>query len=141
MNCNEISKNCMFNKLRQVSRHVTSIYVKSLKSVGVTPIQYSMMTAIKVLKSANINVLSDAIKMDRTTLNRNLKPLIRDGIVNIGCFEDRREKLVSLTKKGEEIYEKGYDKWKEAQNELENEIGRENWDSMNTLLDDIVKKI
>ena len=131
----------MFNKLRQVSRHVTSIYVKSLKSVGVTPIQYSMMKAIKVLKSANINVLSDAIKMDRTTLNRNLKPLIRDGIVNIGCFEDRREKLVSLTKKGEEIYEKGYDKWKEAQNELENEIGRENWDSMNTLLDDIVKKI
>jgi len=137
----DVAQNCMFTKLRQVSRYVTNIYSKSMKEVGLTPVQSSMMTAIKLLNNANINALSQALNMDRTTINRNLKPLIRSEIVYIGECEDKREKLVSLTKKGEDVYDRGYVKWKEAQHELENRIGKESWNKMNGMLDDIIQKI
>ena len=137
----EVSENCMFNKIRQVSRYVTNIYSKSLKEVGLTPIQHSMMTAIKKLKNANINTLSEAIKMDRTTINRNLKPLIREGIVYIGKEKDKREKHVLLTVKGEEIYANAYDKWKKAQDEFEVKIGKKNWLEMNKVINNISKII
>jgi len=142
MNCyEEVAQTCMFAKLRQVSRYVTNIYAKELKTVGLTPVQYSMMTAISLLKSANINTLSEALNMDRTTINRNLKPLIREEIVYMGEKEDKREKTVSLSEKGEDIYKRAYDKWKIAQDNLEKKIGKDSWETMNSVLDDVIKKI
>ncbi len=142
MNCyEEVAQNCMFAKLRHVSRFVTNIYTKELKAVGLTPVQYSMMTAIKILDSANINTLSDALNMDRTTINRNLKPLIREDIVYMGEREDKREKTVSLSEKGEGIYKRAYEKWKRAQDNLEKQIGKESWDALNSVLDDVIQKI
>jgi len=142
MNCYEdIAQNCMFSKLRQVSRYVTNIYAKEMTAVGLTPVQSSMMTAIKLLENANINALSEALNMDRTTINRNLKPLIREEFVFISEGEDKREKSVSLTKKGKVIYAEAYIKWQKAQSELENKIGKQNWNKLNIIFDDIIKKI
>ena len=142
MNCyEEVAQTCMFAKLRQVSRYVTNIYAKELKTVGLTPVQYSMMTAIKLLDSANINTLSEALNMDRTTINRNLKPLIREDIVYMGEREDKREKTVTLSKKGEDIYIRAYEKWKISQSKLEQTIGKESWNKMNSVLDDVIQKI
>jgi len=142
MNCyEEVAQNCMFAKLRHVSRHVTNIYAQELKKVGLTPVQYSMMTAIKILENPNINTLSAGLNMDRTTINRNLKPLIREDIVYIGEKEDKREKTVDLTTKGEEIYECAYTQWKISQGKLEEKIGKDTWNKMNSVLDDVIQKI
>jgi len=130
----------MFAKLRHVSRYVTTIYAKELKVVGLTPVQYSMMTAIGILENPNINTLSDGLNMDRTTINRNLKPLMREDIVYMGEKEDKREKTVGLTTKGEEIYARAYSQWKIAQGKLEEQIGKESWDALNSALDDVIQK-
>jgi len=137
----EASNDCMFAKLRHVSRYVTTIYAKELKIVGLTPVQYSMMTAIGILENPNINTLSEGLNMDRTTINRNLKPLIREEIVYMGEKEDKREKTVALTTKGEDIYSRAFNQWKIAQVKLEKQIGVESWQTMNSVLDDVIKKI
>lgn len=137
----DVAQNCLFAKTRTVSRYVTNLYTKALKEIGVTPVQYSMLTAIQVLKEANINDLSSALKMDRTTINRNLKPLIRDGLVYMNESSDRRERLVSITKEGEELYEKGYEDWKKVQSEFKEILGEKNWDEMNDVLDNVIKVI
>lgn len=140
-NCYDVAQNCLFNKVRTVSRYVTNMYTKALKDVGVTPVQFSMMTAIQILEQGNVNSLSTALKMDRTTINRNLKPLIRDGLVYINESEDKRERIISITKEGEEIYNKGYVEWQKAQNELKESIGEESWLEMNLVLDSVIKVI
>jgi len=137
----EVAHDCMFAKLRHVSRYVTTVYTKELKNVGLTPVQSSMMTAIKLLENANINTLSDALNMDRTTINRNLKPLIRDEIVYMGEGEDKREKTVSLSNKGEDIYNRGYENWKIAQAKLQEKIGKDTWVKMSSVLDEVIQKI
>jgi len=137
----EVAQNCLFRKIRTVSRHVTNLYTNMLKEIGVTPVQFSMMTAIEILQEPNISRFSSAMKMDRTTINRNIKPLVRDGLVLIKQSEDKREKIVMLTEEGRSIYIKGYESWKNAQKTLQNQIGKENWDSINLVLDDIINLI
>ncbi|MCH9812707.1 MAG: MarR family winged helix-turn-helix transcriptional regulator [Epsilonproteobacteria bacterium] len=142
MECHyEVAEHCMFNKTRMVSRYITNHYTKALKETGLTPVQYAMMTAIKLLEEANINNLSSATQIDRTTINRNLKPLIRDDRVYIKESEDRRQRIISLTKAGEESYKKGYEKWKEAQDALYTKLGKENWEALNGVLDNTLKII
>jgi DNA-binding MarR family transcriptional regulator len=50
--------------------------------------------------SRYITNLSTALKMDRTTINRNLKPLIREGLVFMNESSDKRERLISITDEG-----------------------------------------
>ena len=136
-----VAENCLFSKTRTVSRYVTNHYTNALKEVGVTPVQYSMLTAVQILKQGNINDLSSALNMDRTTINRNLKPLVRDGYVNVNESDDKRERRITITKEGEELYQKGYIEWEKAQKELRDNIGKESWDEINSVLEKIIKVI
>jgi DNA-binding MarR family transcriptional regulator len=137
----DVAKNCLFAKTRTVSRYITNLYTQALKEVNMTPVQYSMLTAIQILEESNINDLSTALKMDRTTINRNLKPLIREGLVFMNESSDKRERLISITDEGRELYQKGYENWKQAQCEFQNILGEEKRDEMSNLLDEIIKTI
>ncbi|CAA6799522.1 MAG: Unknown protein [uncultured Sulfurovum sp.] len=137
----DVAKNCLFSKTRTVSRYITNLYTDGLKEVGLTPVQYSMLTAIQVLEEANINGLASALKMDRTTINRNLKPLVRDGLVFINESIDRRERLISITKEGIELYQKGYASWQKAQSDFKDILGEEKRDEMTKLLDEVIAVI
>ena len=137
----DVASNCAFGKIRLVSRFVTNLYADALKEGGITPVQFSMMTAIKILDGANVNALSDAIKMDRTTINRNLKPLVRDGYVIVNESSDRRERIIALSEEGMAVFEQGYGRWKEAQRDLETLLGEETWEALHTLLDTVIRKI
>ena len=71
----DVAENCLFRQIRILSREIESSYTNSMKQIGVTPAQFALMTAIRLLKEANMNRLSEVTKTDRTTINRNLKPL------------------------------------------------------------------
>ena len=136
-----VAKNCLFSKTRTVSRYITNLYTQALKEVGLTPVQYSMLTAIQILKESNINDLSSALHMDRTTINRNLKPLIREGLVFMNESSDRRVRLIRITDEGEAVYKKGYASWKQAQCEFQNILGEEKRNEMSELLDEVIAVI
>jgi DNA-binding MarR family transcriptional regulator len=137
----DVAKNCLFAKTRTVSRYITNLYTQALKEVNMTPVQYSMLTAIQVLKESNINDLSTALKMDRTTINRNLKPLIREGLVFMNESSDKRERLISISNEGKELYKKGYENWQQAQCDFQHILGEEKRDEMNKLLDEVIAVI
>ena len=59
--------------------------------------------------------LADFQGLERTTLTRNLGPLIRDGFVRIDEGEDRRVRKVAITPAGEEAARRAFPFWKKAQ--------------------------
>jgi DNA-binding MarR family transcriptional regulator len=62
--------------------------------------------------------------MDRTTLTSNLKPLERDGLIDIvPSKEDRRAKQAILTKAGLARYKKALPLWSEVQSTFEGAYG------------------
>lgn len=126
---------CSFNKIRTLSRYITNLYTKALKDLGITPVQYSMMTAIRLLDESNINTLSQALKMDRTTINRNLKPLVRDDHIVINESGDKRERIIRMTPKGNIVYEQAYENWQEAQASFQKVLGAKQWKELQSMLD------
>jgi DNA-binding MarR family transcriptional regulator len=74
--------------------------------------------------------LADTLVMDRTTLNRDLKPLVRDGLIVVSPGEDRRIRLIDLTDAGNAKLEEGLPVWKELQNDFYQAFGKKGWKSL-----------
>lgn len=74
--------------------------------------------------------LADVLVMDRTTLNRDLQPLQRDGLVEIKKGEDKRVRLIDLTEKGRTRLEAGVPIWRELQDQFYSSIGKKRWKSL-----------
>ena len=72
--------------------------------------------------------------MDRTTLTRNLKLLIKQHLVQSLEGEDRRMRLMLLTQEGEQALRRAWPLWQEAQTRIECALGRERFDTLLTEL-------
>jgi DNA-binding MarR family transcriptional regulator len=72
--------------------------------------------------------------MDQSTLSRNLKPLEREGWVEISPGRDRRRRLVTLTASGQLLLEQAIPLWEQVQTTLLEHYGQENWQILLTLL-------
>jgi len=59
--------------------------------------------------------LAEVLKLDRTTLTRNLSPLVRDGLVEERPTEDKRVRAYGLTAQGKKVFESALPGWRKAQ--------------------------
>ena len=74
--------------------------------------------------------LADHLVMDRTTLTRNLKPLLRRGLVKISSGKDERTRYVALTDKGYQALSKALQLWEHAQAQVVKALGEERWSGL-----------
>jgi DNA-binding MarR family transcriptional regulator len=89
--------------VRQAARHISKLYERHLSRVGITPTQFSILNTLSLHPESTMVELAHALVMDRTTLVRVLKPLLRDVLVDAPADRqgDRRLRLM-LTEKGRE---------------------------------------
>ncbi len=125
---------CACSNLRKAVRAVSQLYDDAFRPIGLRATQFGLLGATGMLGPLTINRLAEAIVMDRTTLTRNLRPLEKQGLLRIRHGKDRREREVSITKRGEIILAKGYPHWKKAQGKVVKGLGQER---VNRLLKDV----
>ena len=121
---------CTCANLRKATRAITQLYDAALEPSGLLITQLSVLGGIATLKSATMNQLADSLVMDRTTLTRNLKPLLRRGLVNIASGGDERTRYVTLTSKGEHALSKALQLWENAQARVVKGLGEERWSGL-----------
>jgi DNA-binding MarR family transcriptional regulator len=114
---------CNCFALRQATRHVTQIYDRHLAETGLRATQFSVLRNLKLRDGASINELAKLMGMDRTTLGRAIRPLQRDGLLEIGAGQDGRTRGLRLTPTGRERLRAAVDKWSAAQREFETAFG------------------
>ena len=120
----EAGTRCNVTALRKATRHVSQLYDEMLASSGLRGTQRSILVNIDKHGSPSMGELAAALVLDRTALNHNLKPLQRDGLVTITVDRnDRRTKLVQLTKRGEARLADSQAAWKGAQDRFEAAFG------------------
>ncbi len=119
----KIGLTCSFSRLGRGVRSMSRIYESHMSEVGLRPTQAMMMFAIAATSGASIGELADALFLDPTTLNRNLKPLVAAGYVEIIPGEDRRKKGVFITDEGRQIVARLVPLWEAAQEEIEAKLG------------------
>jgi DNA-binding MarR family transcriptional regulator len=89
-----------------------------------------LLVAIAAYGETTVTPLAEQLAMDRTTLARNLKPLERDGLVEISTGEDRRTRILRLTDQGQEALSKVIPLWEEAQAWVISQLGEDHWRAM-----------
>ncbi|MDQ0204661.1 MarR family winged helix-turn-helix transcriptional regulator [Pectinatus haikarae] len=113
--------NCM--NLRRASRAITQFYDDTLKPSGLTVTQLSLLRHLGTVKTATISELAKMVQIDRTTLNRNMKPLIREEFIDVRQGRDSRTRQVALTIQGKNAAIRGVELWEEAQNAVKEYMG------------------
>ena len=123
-------ENCVCFNLRWVTRKVTQFYDAEMRRHGIRPTQGTILAALNARDSWSMAELSDWLGMDRTTLVRNLQPLQRDGLVELGG--GGRGKLVELaiTAKGRNQLSKLTPAWRAAQSAVVKTLGEKRWSAV-----------
>lgn len=113
---------CHCTNMRQISRKITNIYDEFLKPSNLNVTQYSLLSNLKRVQPIKMNDFSKVVKLDRTTLVRNLKPLINLSLIEIESIDKSKAQLLELSQKGIELQNEGYKYWQKAQEYIEQTI-------------------
>src|SRR5438132_12784029 len=118
---------CTCGELRKAARAVTLLYDDAIKSSGLLSTQFGVLQVIYDIDSIRISDLADKLRMDRTTLTRNLSVLEREGFIKISQGKDHRTRIVAATQKGRSAVAKAIPLWNEAQRKVKQKMGERSW--------------
>lgn len=133
-----VPRGCTNLKLRQASRLVTRHYEEQLRGLGLRITQYSLLSYVVKLGPVTAGALAAELKMDASTLTRNLQPLLQAGWLAVHTGDDARQRLVQATDPGRALRADAQRAWKRAQTALNERLGAERVDHLHTLLDDCI---
>ena len=108
-------RQCVCTAARRRSRDLTRVFEKAMRGSGVRGTQFTLLATLVQTGPSPTTRLADFLGLERTTLTRNLVPLLRAGFVRIDQGEDRRVREVAITPKGEAAARRAYPFWKKAQ--------------------------
>jgi len=128
---------CVCAQVRRVARKLSSFYDAVLAAEDLTVTQFSLLANIARAGHLSHTSLAEKVGMDRTTLTRNLQPLIRAGWVTVGTGEDRRQHLVRLTTEGKRKLARSSPLWEEAQRQFLARIGSESLQQLRATLSSV----
>ncbi|MEE4261355.1 MAG: MarR family transcriptional regulator [Desulfobacteraceae bacterium] len=113
--CGKVAESCMGMRVRRAARVVANHYDKHLKPTGLKGTQFTLLNTIFMNPAASIGQLADVLGLDRTTLNRNLKPLEGKGLISSGSGKDPRTRTLKMTSAGTKMLQNALPYWLEAQ--------------------------
>ncbi|MEE4569372.1 MarR family transcriptional regulator [Paenibacillus polymyxa] len=130
---------CTCINLRRASMAVTGLYDQYLAPSGLNISQFSLLKHLTVLAPVSVSELALEMRLDRTTLVRNLKALEQSGYVEDTSAEGSRNRCLTLTESGKALYNDAAELWEEAQLFLQESLGSADLQILTTLLSKIEK--
>ena len=131
----QMGRECVCFNLRKAARLLSRRYDEALADTGLKTTQFSLMAALLGYPGLPVTTMAEALGMDRTTLTRNLQPLVRKGMIEVTKDPaDQRSRLVSLTDRGRDTIEAALPKWRQVQAETLNRLGDDDWLHMRSAL-------
>lgn len=134
---------CTCFHLRSAARRASALYARHLQPIGLGLPQFSLIGMAAAFEKRNgrpasIAELARALDLDRTTLTRNLRPLLAAALVTVepagrGFGQGGRAKAVRATREGRMAYRAGLPLWRAAQDELRRALGPQHKALMDSL--------
>ncbi len=115
---------CNGTALRRATRRVSQLYDTVLAPVGLRSTQRSILIHIVRAGAPSMGHLAASLVLDRSALAHNLKPLERDGLIQVVVdARDRRTRRVALTAAGRARLAESMPLWEQAQQRFERVFG------------------
>lgn len=128
--CDEMLTLCTALNLRKASRVVTKLFDNVLRPIGLRSTQLPILVTLRLLGPTAMRQLSEELVMSPTTLTRNLRPLLKRGMVQVLAGEDKRTREISLAEPGRKLLEEAVPLWEEAQGITVESLGQARWRSL-----------
>jgi DNA-binding MarR family transcriptional regulator len=125
---------CTCFKLRKLARAASRLYDRQMAATGLKTTQYSVLTNV-ARQALPVAELADRLGTERTTLTRNLKPLIEAGWVALKPGADSRQRIVTITESGRLKVKQAYVVWRAAQADFERVLGADAVRALHSQLD------
>lgn len=126
---------CTCDRLRKLARRLTQRYDAYLAPTGLRLTQYSLLAHLMRGGPATMSALAARLEMDRTTLTRNLKPLVDAGLVALDAGRDARERVVTISDRGQTVWRAAREQWRRAQEDVIQVLGVEQVTALHGALD------
>jgi DNA-binding MarR family transcriptional regulator len=109
---------CVCSAVRKASRAITHHYDTELRSAGLRVTQFTLLATLAQTGPMPMTRLAAFLGLERTTLTRNLKPLLRDKLVEPRDEKDGRIRRIAITPRGEAAAREAFPLWKKAQDSV-----------------------
>jgi DNA-binding MarR family transcriptional regulator len=110
-----LCRDCVCSAVRRSARAITHHYDEALRGSGLRITQFTILAALVQTGPMAMTRLAAFLSLERTTLTRNLKPLLRDALVELRAQKDGRVRKIAITAKGEAAARDAFPFWKGAQ--------------------------
>ena len=127
---------CTNLKLRQLTRQVSRHFDAEVGKTGLKITQYSLLSHVVKLGPLRPGELAGWMRMEPSTLTRNLRPLIDQGWVTLGEGTDGRSRLVAATEAGRAKRTEAQRHWRTAQEGINRLLGAQRVSALHALLDE-----
>ncbi|CAN5665955.1 MarR family transcriptional regulator [soil metagenome] len=114
---------CTCFRVRSAARRVTQIYSKHLAPTGLKISQFSLLGFVSSEGPVSIGRLSELLAVDRTTLTRNLRPLLQGGLIERVPSGDRRRHELVATLDGRAMFKRAIPLWAAAEQDVRTAMG------------------
>lgn len=113
---------CTCFRLRKLSRAMSRLYDHHLAAVGLKSTQFVLLNFIAA-EAVPVAVLAERFGAERTTMTRNLKPLIDAGWVSLQKGADSRQRIVTISAAGRRKAQQAHGAWRAAQDAVQALLG------------------
>lgn len=121
---------CMCGSFRRAARALTQLYEEALRPLGLRATQMTILQVLARAGELSQGQLGEALAIDSTTLTRTLAIMLRQGWIEERRGEDRRERLLRLSKAGGKLLQRASPVWEKAQSGLRHKLGAQAWDDL-----------
>lgn len=117
-------EDCICFLLRSAARRASALYTQHLSRIGLGLPQHSLVGMAAAFEKQNgrpatISELAQALDLERTTLTRNIRPLVASGLLTVEpSASGGRARAVRATREGRAAYRAGVALWREAQDAM-----------------------
>jgi len=117
---------CHCTSLRRAARAATRIYDEYVRTSGLSIAQVALISMALDNPESPSGELGRLLGLDKSTLGRNLRPLLKGQMVSIARGQkDRRTRIVRVTDTGMKAFEKASALWERAEAEFVRLVGAE----------------
>lgn len=130
-----VRDHCLCLHAQRAARALARRFDNAFRPFGINNGQFSLLMALNRPEPPTIGPVAELLAMDRTTLTAALKPLEKNGLLEIRPDpKDRRSRRLHLTEDGKALLSRTLPIWIEEHEKLETELPAGSADGLRTAL-------
>ena len=110
-----IAGECLAVRMRTLNRALTALYDEALRPLGLRVGQLNLLVAVARVGTAKPGDLCRVLRMDKSTLSRDVEVMRRNGWIEVDDSGDGRARPLRLSDPGHALLEAVVPAWRQAQ--------------------------